>query len=144
MSVPSANVTSMLDSPYSETERVTTRYGKPFSSVSIGTVISRSTSSAAWPGHCVVISTIGGDTSGYASTGRRLSEKMPTPMIASDDERDEQRLVERRLDEPLNRPAVRRRARRQRLARRTRRCSSGRSVGSLTGSPRTGGRARLR
>ena len=31
---------------------------------SIGAVISRSTSSAAWPGHCVTISTIGGERSG--------------------------------------------------------------------------------
>ena len=38
--------------------------GMPFISRSIGTVISRSTSSAEWPGHCVLISTIGGDRSG--------------------------------------------------------------------------------
>ena len=38
--------------------------GMPFISRSIGTVISRSTSSAAWPGHWVMISTIGGDRSG--------------------------------------------------------------------------------
>ena len=51
----------------------------PFISVSIGTVTSRSTSSAAWPGHGVEISTMGGDRSGYASTGRRLKDQVPTP-----------------------------------------------------------------
>ncbi len=38
--------------------------GSPFISTSIGTVMSRSTSSAAWPGHWVMISTIGGERSG--------------------------------------------------------------------------------
>ena len=62
------------DSPYSEIERTTFTRSTPFISVSIGTVTSRSTSSAALPGHCVMISTIGGDKSGYASTGRRPNE----------------------------------------------------------------------
>ena len=45
-------------------ERTTLSPGSPFISVSIGTVMSRSTSSAAWPGHWVTISTIGGEMSG--------------------------------------------------------------------------------
>jgi hypothetical protein len=38
--------------------------GMPFMPISIGTVMSRSTSSAACPGHCVMISTMGGDKIG--------------------------------------------------------------------------------
>ena len=38
--------------------------GAPLNAVSSGIVISRSTSSAAWPGHWVMISTLGGDRSG--------------------------------------------------------------------------------
>ena len=38
--------------------------GTPFISTSIGSVTSRSISSAAWPGHCVMTSTIGGERSG--------------------------------------------------------------------------------
>ena len=53
--------------------------GTPFIPSSTGTVISRSTSSAACPGHCVTISTIGGDRSGYASIGRRFSAHTPAP-----------------------------------------------------------------
>src|SRR5512141_1566703 len=68
----------MSDSPYSDTERTTFTRSTPFISVSMGTVTRRSTSSAAWPGHCVEISTIGGDRSGYASTGRRLNDQVPT------------------------------------------------------------------
>jgi len=41
--------------------------------------MSRSTSSAAWPGHCVTISTIGGERSGYASTGSRFNDQIPAP-----------------------------------------------------------------
>ncbi len=52
------------DRPYSEIERTTVRLGMPFISISIGTVISRSTSSGAWPCHCVITSTIGGEMSG--------------------------------------------------------------------------------
>ena len=43
---------------------MTFSFGRPFISSSVGTVISRSTSSAAWPGHCVMISTRGGERSG--------------------------------------------------------------------------------
>src|ERR1035437_2005588 len=67
------------DRPYREIERTTFTRSTPFISVSIGTVTRRSTSSAARPGHCVVIWTIGGDRSGYASTGRRLTDQVPTP-----------------------------------------------------------------
>ena len=57
--------------------------GSPFICSSTGAVINRSTSSAAWPGHWVMISTIGGDRSGYASTGSRLNDHSPIPTIAS-------------------------------------------------------------
>src|SRR5262249_39092090 len=42
-----------------------------------GIVMRRSTSSAAWPGHCVTICTMGGDRSGYASMGRFRKESTP-------------------------------------------------------------------
>jgi hypothetical protein len=45
-------------------ERCVVICGMPFIPTSTGTVISRSTSSAAWPGHWVMISTIGGERSG--------------------------------------------------------------------------------
>ena len=64
-------------------ERCVVICGMPFIPPSTGTVISRSTSSAAWPGHCVMISTIGGDKSGYASTGRRSSDRVPAPISTS-------------------------------------------------------------
>src|SRR5215469_2767079 len=51
--------------------------GTPFISSSSGNVTSRSTSSAAWSGHCVMISNCGGDRSGYASTGMRWKDRMP-------------------------------------------------------------------
>ena len=41
-----------------------TIFGTPFISISVGSVTSRSISSAACPGHCVMISTIGGERSG--------------------------------------------------------------------------------
>ena len=49
-------------------------------------VIWRSTSSAAWPGHCVTIWTRGGARSGYASIGRFWNETTPQiarPIIAT-------------------------------------------------------------
>ena len=52
------------DNPYSEIERIVVICGMPFISLSTGTVISRSTSSAARPGHWVMTSTMGGDRSG--------------------------------------------------------------------------------
>ena len=52
------------DNPYSEIERTLSVFGMPFMPISTGTVISRSTSSAVCPGHCVTISTMGGDRSG--------------------------------------------------------------------------------
>ncbi len=52
------------DSPYSEMERSVVMCGMPFISTSSGTVMRRSTSSAAWPGHWVMNSTIGGERSG--------------------------------------------------------------------------------
>ena len=45
-------------------ERVTVAPGRPFISISAGTVINRSTSSEVWPGHWVISSTIGGERSG--------------------------------------------------------------------------------
>ena len=63
-SMPSWNVMMTSDSPYSEIERTTRRFGMPFIATSTGTVISRSTSSDARPGHCVMTSTIGGDEVG--------------------------------------------------------------------------------
>ncbi len=51
--------------------------GTPFISASSGSVTRRSTSSAAWPGHCETISTLGDERSGYASTGIRLSDSTP-------------------------------------------------------------------
>src|SRR6185437_3856676 len=80
VSVRSSNVIVTSDRPYSETERMTFRFGVPFMPASTGTVISRSTSSAAWPGHWDMISTIGGETSGYASTGSREKDHAPTPI----------------------------------------------------------------
>ena len=52
------------DKPYSEIERMVDMRGMPFISRSTGTVIRRSTSSAARPGHWVITSTMGGDKSG--------------------------------------------------------------------------------
>ena len=52
------------DSPYSEIERSVSSFGMPFISTSSGMVMSRSTSSAACPGHCVTICTRGGARSG--------------------------------------------------------------------------------
>src|SRR6478672_3366620 len=49
----------------------------PFISTSSGIVMRRSTSSAAWPGHCVTICTMGGDSSGYESIGRFRKENTP-------------------------------------------------------------------
>src|SRR5262249_50568782 len=54
----------------------------PFISTSSGMVISRSTSSALWPGHCEMTCTRGGDRSGYASIGRRWNEMTPQIAIA--------------------------------------------------------------
>ncbi len=68
------------DSPYSEMERCVVSCGTPFISRSTGTVMSRSTSSAACPGHWVMISTIGGERSGYASIGKRCSAHSPAPI----------------------------------------------------------------
>src|SRR5271168_4542899 len=48
-----------------------------------GSVVRRSTSSAAWPGHCVISSTIGGERSGYASTGMRWKETVPATTISA-------------------------------------------------------------
>src|SRR5580704_1946994 len=70
------------DSPYREIDRTTVTFGMPVISVSTGMVINRSTSSEAWPGHWVMISTMGGERSGYASTGSRRKEKTP-PMITA-------------------------------------------------------------
>src|ERR1700733_3678685 len=51
----------------------------PFISTSIGIVMRRSTSSAAWPGHCETTWTCGGDRSGYASIGRCWKATTPQP-----------------------------------------------------------------
>ena len=51
--------------------------GMAFMPSSTGTVISRSTSSAEWPGHCVTMSTIGGDRFGYASIGSTWYDHTP-------------------------------------------------------------------
>ena len=83
VSVPSSNVILTSDSPYSEIDRITLRFGVPFMPASTGTVMRRSTSSAAWPGHCAMISTMGGEISGYASTGSRENDHAPTPINAS-------------------------------------------------------------
>ncbi|CAM5343079.1 hypothetical protein RLIN73S_00582 [Rhodanobacter lindaniclasticus] len=68
--MPSAKVSVTSDKPYSDTERLVTMPGMAFMPSSTGTVISRSTSSAECPGHCVTRSTIGGDRFGYASIGK--------------------------------------------------------------------------
>ena len=52
------------DRPYSEIDRSASSLGMPFISTSSGIVIRRSTSSAACPGHCVTIWTLGGARSG--------------------------------------------------------------------------------
>ena len=39
--------------------------------------------------------------SGYASTGRRKNDQMPTPMSATVRMQDEQRLIERRADDAM-------------------------------------------
>ena len=82
-SIPSSNVMITSDNPYSEIERTTRRLGIPFIATSTGTVINRSTSSDARPGHCVITSTMGGERSGYASTGKRVNDQMPTQMSAT-------------------------------------------------------------
>ena len=58
-------------------ERCTSSFGTPFISISVGSVTNRSISSAAWPGHCVMISTMGGERSGYASTGMCWNDMAP-------------------------------------------------------------------
>ena len=83
--MPSSNVMRMSERPYSEMERMTFMCGIPFISISSGTVMRRSTSSAAWPGHWVMISTIGGDRSGYASTGSRRKDQIPMPTRSTAD-----------------------------------------------------------
>jgi hypothetical protein len=60
---------------------MTTMRGTPFISSSSGSVTSRSTSSAAWSGHCVMITTCGGERSGYASTGMRWNERIPPTVM---------------------------------------------------------------
>ena len=139
--MPSVNVTRTFDSPYSDTERVTTRFGRPFSSVSIGTVISRSTSSAACPGHC------GRELDARRrDVGVRVDRQALQREDADADDREREQRDEQRLrDAPLRRAAGSARARASlgasrvgtRLARRS-------GVGSVTGSPRTEGRARHR
>src|SRR5450631_4140747 len=64
-------------------ERFVVVRGIPFIPSSTGTVISRSTSSAACPGHWVMISTMGGERSGYASIGRRSKAHHPAPISTS-------------------------------------------------------------
>src|ERR1700722_4563851 len=66
----SSSKTSVIcDNPNSEIERIETRLGIPFMTLSIGMVTNRSTSSAAWPGKRVRICTETLVTSGKASTG---------------------------------------------------------------------------
>src|SRR5208282_2567974 len=56
----------------------------PFISISSGIVTRRSISSAAWPGHWVMISTWGGERSGYASIGRFWNENAPQTRRANE------------------------------------------------------------
>src|SRR5450755_45647 len=64
-------------------ERFVVVRGIPFRPSSTGTVISRSTSSAACPGHWVMTSTLGGERSGYASIGSRWNAQDPAPIRTS-------------------------------------------------------------
>jgi hypothetical protein len=54
----------MFDRPKSVSERRNVTSAIPFSSFSMGIVIRRSTSSAAWPGQRVITSTLTSPTSG--------------------------------------------------------------------------------
>src|SRR5215831_19000314 len=67
----------ITDRPISDTDRKWVRWATPFNSTSRGTVICCSTSSAAWPGHCVMTWAYVSATSGYASIGRAWNEMMP-------------------------------------------------------------------
>src|SRR6202046_4158171 len=64
LSVEFSNVMMTSERPYREIERMVTICGMPFIPRSTGTVFSCTTSPAAWPGHCVISATIGGDRSG--------------------------------------------------------------------------------
>src|SRR5215467_12835800 len=72
----------MDERPYSEIERSDSSRGIPFISISSGMVTRRSISSEAWPGHCVINSTCGGDKSGYASIGSFWKEMTPQAIRA--------------------------------------------------------------
>ena len=67
----------MFERPNNVSERRNVTFAMPFSSFSSGTVIRRSTSSAACPGQRVMTSTFTSPTSGYASIGRRWYDTMP-------------------------------------------------------------------
>ena len=73
---------SSAESPYSEMDRNASIFGMPFISTSRGMEMRRSISSAACPGHCVMISTCGGDRSGYASMGSRRKAMTPQTITA--------------------------------------------------------------
>ncbi len=64
LSVPSAKMIRMLDSPKFDTERRKVIPAMPLTSFSMGIVMSRSTSSAARPGQMVMTSTCTSATSG--------------------------------------------------------------------------------
>ena len=63
-------------------ERSESSRGMPFISISSGMVTSRSTSSEACPGHWVMISTCGGERSGYASMGSFWKDHAPQTIMA--------------------------------------------------------------
>ena len=74
----------------------------PFISTSSGIVICRSTSSAAWPGHCVTICTCGGDRSGYASIGRFWNDDDAPDREAEHRDDDHEALRQRERDDAVN------------------------------------------
>jgi len=61
-----------VDSPTDEAERTLSTPGVPLTALSMGNVISASTSSGASPGDSVCTTTCGGANSGNTSTGMRI------------------------------------------------------------------------
>ena len=77
MSVPSLKMTVTAERPPRDTERSSSRCGRPLSAASIGNVTARSTSIGEKPGQSVMTETCTVETSGTASIGRYFAAAAP-------------------------------------------------------------------
>jgi hypothetical protein len=105
-SVPGSKMSSTLDSPGIDSERIVSSHATPLSrSCSSGTVISSSTSAADRPRASVWTSTVGGANSGRTSTGVLRSCVTPKSSRPGSEHDHQAARLQARPDDPTNHAA---------------------------------------